>query len=504
MGASNIVSGLASAGSYSGGRRVIRIEGLQLFDVLEIAFDFSALAVAWHAAFWLRLWLNPVMTQQLTPERLLQVAPPIGGLLALWLLMNVWLIVSGRDRRVPGGLNIFRLSESVLLVSAISIIVTFFSRELGAAVSRSFVLLYAPISYMFLIFARAMEHRTWVHIARSWPSVLERVAIIGSGKSALDVAERIRNSEAGSTELVGVILPPGCSGGGAVRAHASVLGSTLRLAELINAKKLSRILVLRGSLPESEFQRCTAVAKRMGVVLSREVNNSFTDVMVTLEKRFGMQLVAWRPVSCTRAEELLKRIADLVLSSTLLIITAPILVVAMALIKITSRGPIFYNSIRVGRGGRHFTFYKLRTMYSCDATRTQVVRLNERGGHIFKVKRDPRVTPIGRFMRRYSIDELPQLMNVVLGHMSILGPRPLPAEDLDADGMSRQYPKWAEMRALVKPGITGLWQVSGRSDLPFEQMIHLDLEYIHNWSLLLDARILLATPLVVLTGRGAY
>ena len=107
-------------------------------------------------------------------------------------------------------------------------------------------------------------------------------------------------------------------------------------------------------------------------------------------------------------------------------------------------------------------------------------------------------------MRRFSIDELPQLVNVILGDMSLLGPRPLPAEDLDPDGMSRQHPTWAELRSLVKPGLTGLWQVRGRSDLPFDEMIQLDLEYIQNWSLMLDLKILLATPLVVITGRGAY
>ena len=158
----------------------------------------------------------------------------------------------------------------------------------------------------------------------------------------------------------------------------------------------------------------------------------------------------------------------------------------------------------MGRGGRHFSFHKFRTMYYDPHGRRKVAAANEHNGHIFKIRRDPRITPVGRIMRRFSIDELPQLINVILGEMSLLGPRPLPAEDLDPDGMSRQHPTWAELRALVKPGLTGLWQVRGRSDLPFEEMIQLDLEYIQNWSLMLDLKILLATPLVVLTGRGAY
>jgi lipopolysaccharide/colanic/teichoic acid biosynthesis glycosyltransferase len=123
---------------------------------------------------------------------------------------------------------------------------------------------------------------------------------------------------------------------------------------------------------------------------------------------------------------------------------------------------------------------------------------------LFKIRRDPRVTPLGRILRRFSLDELPQLGNVLMGDMSLVGPRPLPAEDLDPDGMSRDFASWARDRAHVPPGITGLWQVRGRSDVPFQQMMELDIEYIRTWSLRRDLAILLETPLVVLTGRGAY
>ena len=134
----------------------------------------------------------------------------------------------------------------------------------------------------------------------------------------------------------------------------------------------------------------------------------------------------------------------------------------------------------------------------------RVAARNERGGHIFKIRRDPRVTPVGRLMRRYSLDELPQLLNVLLGQMSLVGPRPLPAQDMDPDGQSTEFAAWSEQRSRVPPGISGLWQINGRSELPFEKMVEYDLSYIRNWSLGLDLRILLETPLVVLTGRGAY
>jgi lipopolysaccharide/colanic/teichoic acid biosynthesis glycosyltransferase len=185
------------------------------------------------------------------------------------------------------------------------------------------------------------------------------------------------------------------------------------------------------------------------------------------------------------------------------VLLAPLLFLIAVLIKLTSKGPVLHKAPRVGKGGRHFTFLKFRSM-SVESDLSGIKELNEKQGHLFKIRHDPRVTSIGRILRRYSLDELPQLLNVVRGEMSLIGPRPLPAENLDADGMSRQFAYWAEQRARVLPGITGLWQVRGRSDLTFQQTMDLDIEYIRNWSLFLELEILLETPFVVLTGRGAY
>jgi exopolysaccharide biosynthesis polyprenyl glycosylphosphotransferase len=505
MGTTNLSPDVVSTSGWQrrDSARGFSFSGLKPLHLIEMVFDVAALVAAWHLAFHVRLAINPMLSLHFSHEQLRVAAPPLGGLLALWGATNLWLILSGSKRQESGSLNMFRLAESTLLVSLIAIPAIFFSEGMGAGVSRSFMLLFTPISYCTLILGRSAQHSVWLRIAEKCPAVVERVAIIGAGDGVKEAAERIRKTEFGAAQLVGVIVPQGVAQ--EVPADAArTLGETSVLAELINTNRLSRLVVLNGSLDSHEFEDCSRVARRMGVALSHELHRSVAGVNVSLHTLFGMPMLEWRPVSFTRSEEVLKRAFDLLFSFALLIFLMPVWLLAALLVKATSSGPVLYRAPRVGRGGRHFSFYKFRTMYYDPHGRRHLASANEREGHLFKIKQDPRITRVGRFMRRFSIDELPQLVNVILGDMSLLGPRPLPAEDLDPDGMSRQHPTWAELRSLVKPGLTGLWQVRGRSDLPFDEMIQLDLEYIQNWSLMLDLKILLATPLVVITGRGAY
>jgi exopolysaccharide biosynthesis polyprenyl glycosylphosphotransferase len=282
-----------------------------------------------------------------------------------------------------------------------------------------------------------------------------------------------------------------------------VLGRTTQLAELINREQLDQIILLNGSVTGRELDSCSQVFKRMGVAVSCSVDFVPAPLRIDVSTEYGTPLVQIVPVRFTRMQEIVKRTFDIVVAGTLLILLLPVLLLIAVLVKMTSDGPVLYKSARVGKGGRHFTFLKFRSMYTgADLVKAQ--HANEKGGHIFKMKNDPRVTPIGRILRRYSLDELPQLINVLKGEMSLVGPRPLPAQDMDPDGMSRQFTAWAEGRSAVQPGITGLWQISGRSELSFEEMVRLDLEYIRTQSILLDLKIILETPSLVLKGVGAY
>jgi exopolysaccharide biosynthesis polyprenyl glycosylphosphotransferase len=230
---------------------------------------------------------------------------------------------------------------------------------------------------------------------------------------------------------------------------------------------------------------------------------SLADVALT---RIALTSAAGRPLLKVRAPVLtgpqrgVKSVFDLVAAALLVVLLAPVLVAIAVAVRLTSPGPALYRHRRVGRGGAEFTCLKFRTMdVDADIRRRELDHLNERReGPLFKIRHDPRITPLGAWLRRYSLDELPQLINVLGGSMSLVGPRPpLPAEASGYDDDVRR-------RLLVKPGLTGLWQVSGRAEIPWPEAVRLDLSYVDNWSPRLDARILLRTAGAVVRGTGAY
>jgi lipopolysaccharide/colanic/teichoic acid biosynthesis glycosyltransferase len=194
-----------------------------------------------------------------------------------------------------------------------------------------------------------------------------------------------------------------------------------------------------------------------------------------------------------------KRILDFVLGSAALIVALPLIIAAAVWIKLDSPGPVFHRAVRVGRGGRKFTFLKLRSMQrDAEELRGLLLHLNQASGPAFKLHDDPRVTRAGRFLRRTSRDELPQLWHVVRGDMSLVGPRPPFPEEVE------RYESWMLKRLAVRPGLTCLWQIKGRSDLSFDEWMRLDLEYVDRMNFQLDLQILVLTPAAVISGRGAY
>jgi len=277
-------------------------------------------------------------------------------------------------------------------------------------------------------------------------------------------------------------------------------GLNSQVKQMIGELKVEEVLIASSRLPAEKVLDIITDCERLGVEFKivpglLELIASRVDV----DELAGVPLLTVSEIRLKGFNALLKRGVDLSASSLGLLLISPVLLAFAVLVKLTSPGPVFFTQQRVGLDGQGFPMFKFRSMAKDAEERLpELAGLSETEGHLFKIKDDPRITPLGRFMRRYSIDELPQLLNVFFGHMSLVGPRPpLPRE-------VAKYNAWQLKRLRVRPGITGPWQVSGRSLLPFEDMVRLDIYYIENWSLWLDIKILLRTVPVVLTGRGAY
>jgi exopolysaccharide biosynthesis polyprenyl glycosylphosphotransferase len=461
----------------------------------------------------IRLFLNRYMATTIYRGSLPAVAPKLLALLFFWVIASLWL-KTYRDKSDPTLVAaLLGVAESTMTFCTAVVLVTFFLRQFGDDLSRSFVLILFPVSFLCLICSLAISILVARNIQKRWPSQ-NRLAVVGSAEESEEIVEAIRRSSGGEVLFLGLILPEKAAqraavgvGVGAAAGEAAfmpVLGTTRELAEVINRQCLDRIMFASESLSEPEVEHCRRVTKRMGILVSQPIRQTDPSVLVRHRLQYGMHLIDVEAVSFSRASDVAKRGVDIVLSLGLITLLSPLFALLAFLVRLTSKGPVFYKAPRVGRGGRYFTFWKFRTMYVRGPKRHELAERNESSGHLFKIRRDPRITPIGRIMRRLSLDELPQLFNVLAGDMSLVGPRPLPVEDLDADGMSRAFAEWAELRSVVRPGITGLWQVSGRSELPFARMIELDMEYVRRVSIRLDLSILARTFRAVFSGQGAF
>jgi len=228
---------------------------------------------------------------------------------------------------------------------------------------------------------------------------------------------------------------------------------------------------------------------------------------VQMDPHLGVPAYRIKHSSFTRANFLAKRVFDVAFSTALLLLTAPVWLLAALAIKLDSKGPILFTQRRFGYKGREFSAYKFRTMVVDAESQVQRVKgqgLDGQSGAFFKAKNDPRVTSVGRVLRRFSFDEFPQFLNVLRGEMSVVGPRPLAVTTGEREALEAEFGAVARKRLNILPGITGLWQVSGRSDVSSEQRFGLDLFYIEHWTLGLDLEIIVKTPAVMLFGKGAY
>ena len=329
-----------------------------------------------------------------------------------------------------------------------------------------------------------------------------RALLVGSGQRSEAVAQALAGLSRTKVDIVGYIAPPlgrfARNADGRQNGLRS-LGRFDDLENVVTAQGVQEVIIADPEFPQDKAVELVDFCHRKGVAV--QVAPTTMEVLIERAQFVpgqGVPLFTLRPPVFEGVDFALKRTVDLIFATAGLVLLAPLLLAIAAAVKLSSRGPVIYRSVRPGIGGKPFDCFKFRTMrHQADQLQADLESLNEKSGALFKITHDPRVTRVGRFIRRFSLDELPQLLNVVRGEMSLVGPRPLPMRDFE------RLEEWHKKRYQVLPGMTGLWQVSGRSELDFDDLVRLDFLYLERWSVLLDISILLKTIPVVLSRRGA-
>ncbi|CAB4943402.1 unannotated protein [freshwater metagenome] len=323
-----------------------------------------------------------------------------------------------------------------------------------------------------------------------------RAVLIGTDGHIDDVAQALRGDRGPSPiRVVGVVsLTPRPDNG------LRTLGSLDELPQILERHSIDEVIIADPAFPERETLELVEACHLRGVRV--KVAPSTMAVLVHRAEFVpgeAVPLFELRPPVFEGFDFIVKRLFDLIGALFLLLILSPLLAASALAVRLTSRGPVFFRSMRPGIGGVPFACLKFRTMeQDADERQAELEHRNEADGALFKIREDPRVTRVGAILRRFSIDELPQLWNVVRGQMSLVGPRPLPQRDYE------RLEDWHLKRYLVLPGLTGLWQISGRSDLDFDDLVRLDFLYLEHWSVALDLSILVKTVPAVLLRRGAF
>jgi exopolysaccharide biosynthesis polyprenyl glycosylphosphotransferase len=324
--------------------------------------------------------------------------------------------------------------------------------------------------------------------------VRRRLLLVGEGETLTDLERQLHASRGGiGVEVVGTLA--------AAASGSTALDASLgQLAGLLEERRPDELVLSEADFHEQTVLEVVQLAHRHGVKV--KLAPTTTELLVHEGEYVpgqGVPLFELRPPILTGVEWATKRAFDLVLSLVFLVVGIPLWLLVAAAIRLESRGPVLYVDRRIGVGEREFGMLKFRTMVAhAAALQDGLEDENEASGALFKIRDDPRVTRVGRVLRRLSFDELPQLVNVLRGEMSLVGPRPLPLRD------HAMLEEWHRARSLVLPGMTGLWQISGRSGLEFDDLVRLDFTYIENWSIWSDISIIARTIPAVLSGRGAY
>jgi len=453
--------------------------------------DAALVALAFEAAYRTRMAL-PL-------ENIFYIMVPVkalalGASVLLWTGAGSWLGVY--DRLDSGDPRII-LRDAFRQSAYAATGLVLFEYSLRLDLSRAFLALLALYCWLFLSIYRLLAGRLAGVISRQFGSP-RFVMLVGAGERARRLGEALERSAQYGIRLKGFLADePGARGQLELSERYPVFDLS-ELPALLGRNVIDEIIFAveseRLSRLEEVFLLCDeeGVRTRVAVDFFPHVNSE-----IYLERLGFTPLLTFSAAPHDEVRLLLKRLLDVLAAVAGLLLLSPFMLVAVALVRLTSAGPAIFRQERCGLNGRRFTFYKFRSMCKdAEARKAQLLHLNRRRP-AFKLAGDPRLTPLGRFLRRYSVDEWPQLWNVLKGDMSLVGPRPAIPEEVE------QYARWQRRRMRMRPGITCLWALAGRDELDFESWMKLDMEYIDNWSLGLDCKILLKTIPRVLSGKGA-
>ena len=462
-------------------RRTFSVASLVLLDVaglalgIYLALVFRELVAGEGDIYWGLLWREG-------PAEWLKFAAPISVL--VFAQAGLYRV---RERRPGAG----RILSSLIVVA---LIVLAFGIGTGYDFTTSGLI---PTSVVFSAITigllRAAYESVSLEVMRA-AGIRRRVVLVGEGASLAHLRSTLASASGGiAYELVGAVSDDSVPG-------TLRLGARADLAAVLERIRPDEVILAEAALDEGAVLEIVELAHRQGIKV--RLAPETTELLVQRGEYVpghGAPLFELRPPVLTGWDWVLKRAFDLVVAALALVLGLPVWLLVALAVKLDSGGPVFFVDRRIGVGEREFGMLKFRTMVAdADALQTQLEAANEAEGALFKIRDDPRVTRVGRFLRRLSLDEVPQLVNVLKGEMSLVGPRPLPLRDY------RLLEDWHRARYAVLPGMTGLWQISGRSGLGFDDLVRLDFTYLENWSIWLDVTIIARTIPAVVMRRGAY
>ena len=424
----------------------------------------------------------------------------------LWAALSipVWILVAkiyslyDQDHRRISHSTSEEVPALVATAAITGVLVKLLSEALTSTELPSSALMVIGVATVPLVVTlRVAVRRLYVHVAQR-----ERTILVGSGEQAALVARRLQQGASDTIELVGFVAAtePDYEVAGPGVSALSFLGRTEELSRTVSERGISRVVVADGGLDSRQVGEIITVCRQaLASVTLVPANLEVLGPNTELNRIGAVPMLDFRFSVPPRSTMLIKRLIDIALSAVFLLLAAPLLLIAALAIKLDSPGPVFFRQVRVGKDGRTFRMFKLRTMTAgAEAELEDLIELESLEEPAFKIRNDPRVTRVGAVLRRTSIDEIPQFINVLKGDMSLVGPRP------EEEAVVALYDERQLQRLAVKPGVTGPMQIAGRGELSFEERLSLDRDYMDNLTITGDIAILIRTPRAVIRGDGAF